>query len=344
MEADGGLPRHANRALIALAIGTFAAGIAWVATHRPGFGVPDFHWWWLAGRALLDDANPYGVIPEAIGPEFQFFNPLPAAVLAAPFALLRPDVGLALFSGLSAAILAYVVTRRSYNPLVMFLSASFAHAAVMGQWSLVLTAALFAPALAFLGAAKPNIGIAIVAASASWRTAAAMVMFAALTLVIRPSWPAEWFAVIQTSTWHFSPLTIPGGALTLLALVRWRRPEARLLATLGMLPQSPFVYEVMPLFLVPRSRPEFYVLVIGSDIALGVYAFFRGTPTAEFLRINGLALVVCMYLPALVMVLRRPNEGVVPGWLERAAARLPARVRGRPDAGSGIRAQNESVV
>ena len=327
-------PAHASRtrrALAALAIGGFAAGAAWIASHRPGFGVPDFHTFWLAARALLDGANPYAVIPEAIGPEFQFFNPLPAAVLAAPFALLRPDVALALFSGLSAFILAYVVTRRSYDPLVMFLSASFAHGAVMGQWSLILTAALFAPALGFVGAAKPNIGIAIVAALASWRAAAAMVLFAAISVVIRPSWPLEWLAAVQASTWHFSPLAVPGGVLTLLALFRWRRPEARLLAALGVLPQSPFVYEAMPLFFVPRSRTQFYVLVIGSDIALGVYAYFRGTPMEDFLRINGLAVVLFMYLPALLMVLRRPNEGVLPGWLERVASLLPVRLRGRAD-------------
>jgi len=322
-------PTRKARLAAALAIGAFAAGAAWVASHRAGFGTPDFEWWWLTARALLEGGNPYEIVPEAIGPQFQFFNPLPAAVLAVPFALFRADIGLALFSGLSAAILAYVVTRRSFDPLVMFLSASFAHTVVMGQWSLLLTAALFAPSLAFLGSAKPNIGVAIVAALASWRAALAMLAFAAATVVIRPSWPMEWLAVVRTSTFHFSPLGIPGGVLLLLALLRWRRPEARLVAALGVLPQSPFVYEAMPVFFVPRSRPEFYALVIGSDLALGAYAYFRGLPPDQFFRLNGIAVVVCMYLPALVMVLRRPNEGVVPAWLERAAAVLPKRLRGQ---------------
>ena len=321
-------PTRNARLLTAVAIGAFGAGAAWVASHRPGFGTPDFQWWWLAARALLDGGNPYDVIPQAIGPQFQFFNPLPAAVLAIPFALLRPDAGLALFSGLSAGILAFVVTRRSFDPLVMFLSASFAHSVVMGQWSLLLTAALFAPSLAFLGSAKPNIGVAIIAALASWRAAVAMLAFAAFTLVFRPSWPLEWLAVVRTSTWHFSPLRIPGGFLMLLALVRWRRPESRLIAALGVLPQSPFVYEAMPAFFVPRSRAEFYVLVIGSDVALGVYAYFRGLPPDQYFRVNGIAVVACMYLPALVMVLRRPNDGALPAWLERATVALPKWLRG----------------
>ena len=70
---------------------------------------------------------------------------MPAVLVAVPFALLRPDVALSLFSALSTAILAFAVTRTSYARLPLFLSASFAHAAVMGQWSLLLTAALFAP-------------------------------------------------------------------------------------------------------------------------------------------------------------------------------------------------------
>lgn len=328
MSRPNARPRLRTRILLALAIGLFGGLAPWIAAHRPGFGTPDFQWWWLTARAVLDGANPYTVIPAALGPQFQFFNPLPAAVLAIPFALLRPDVGLALFSGLSAAVLAFVVTRRSFDPLVMFLSASFAHTVVMGQWSLLLTAALFAPSLAFIGSAKPNIGLAIVAALASWRAAAAMLAFAIITLVFRPSWPMEWLAVVRTSTWHFSPLSIPGGVLLLLALLRWRRPEARLVAALGVLPQSPFVYEAMPLFFVPRSRAEFYVLVIGSDLALGAYAYFRGTPPDAYFRYNGIAVIVCMYLPALVMVLRRPNDGALPSWLERVAALLPKPLRG----------------
>ena len=40
--------------------------------------------------------------------------------------------------------------------------------------------------------------------------------------------------------------------------------SAMLLCALSVVPQSPFVYEAMPLFFVPRTRPEFYALVLGS--------------------------------------------------------------------------------
>jgi len=328
-EGAGTSPTLVARIAIACALGMFAAAISWIGPHRPGFGVPDFHWWWVGARALLDGQNPYEAVPRIIGPAFHLYHPMPAVLVAVPFALLRPDVALSLFSAVSTAILAFAVTRNSYARLPLFLSASFAHAAVMGQWSLLLTAALFLPWLAFLGAAKPNVGLAMLGTSLSWRAAVVMLLFAVASLVVMPSWPREWLAQLPNSPYHFSPLRTPIGFLTLLALLRWRRPEARLLAVLGVVPQSPFVYEALPLFLIPRTRYQTYALVVGSDIALGVYALARGIDQSRFYWINGIAVVVTMYLPALVMVLRRPNEGIIPQWLERATSVLPQRFRGR---------------
>jgi hypothetical protein len=226
-EGAGTSPMLVARIAIACALGMFAAAISWIGPHRPGFGVPDFHWWWVGARALLDGQSPYEAVPRIIGPAFHLYHPMPAVLVAVPFALLRPDVALSLFSALSTAILAFAVTRSSYARLPLFLSASFAHAAVMGQWSLLLTAALFLPWLAFLGAAKPNVGLAMLGTSLSWRAAVVMLLFAVASLVVMPSWPREWLAQLPNSPYHFSPLRTPIGFLTLLALLRWRRPEAR---------------------------------------------------------------------------------------------------------------------
>jgi hypothetical protein len=317
------------RIAISCALGLFAAAISWIATHRTGFGVPDFHWWWVGARALLDGQNPYEAVPRVIGPAFHLYHPMPAVLVTVPFALLPPDVALSLFSALSTAVLAFAVTRTSYARLPLFLSASFAHAAVMGQWSLLLTAALFLPWLAFLGAVKPNVGLAMLGSSLSWRAAVVMLLVAVVSLAAMPSWPRVWLAELPNSPYHFSPLRTPIGFLTLLALLRWRRPEARLLVVLGVVPQSPFMYEALPLFLIPKTRYQSYALVIGSDVALGVYVLARGIEQSRFYWINGIAIVVTMYLPALIMVLRRPNEGAIPSWLERATAVLPQRFRGR---------------
>ena len=110
---------------------------------------------------------------------------------------------------------------------------------------------------------------------------------AVVSLAAMPTWPREWLAQLPDSPYHFSPLRTPLGFILLLALARWRRPEARLLVVLGIVPQSPFVYEVLPLFLIPKSRFQTYALVIGSDLALGVYAWTRGMDTERLFFVNG---------------------------------------------------------
>jgi hypothetical protein len=40
-----------------------------------------------------------------------------------------------------------------------------------------------------------------------------------------------------------------------------------------------------------------------------------------------------MYLPVTLMVLKRPNVGAVPAWVDRRTARWPAVLRGKPPAG-----------
>ena len=59
----------------------------------------------------------------------------------------------------------------------------------------------------------------------------------------------------------------------LLAILRWRRPEARLLIALACVPQSMLLYETVPLFLVPRTFRESALLVALSYVALRAVAY-----------------------------------------------------------------------
>ena len=102
------------------------------------------------------------------------------------------------------------------------------------------------------------------------------------------------------------------------------------MAAMAVVPQSPFVYEVLPLFAVARTRFETYALVIGTDLALAYYALASKEDMVAFFHNNGIAVFVAVYVPALVLVLRRPNEGTLPCWLERATRWLPRWIRGRP--------------
>ena len=95
----------------------------------------------------------------------------------------------------------------------------------------------------------------------------------------------------------------------LLALFRWRRPEARLLAALACVPQNIGLYETVPLWLIPRNRWEGYLLAGLSLLAALLQARVlphAGEPLAELMRARWPYVLVLVYLPALILALRPP--------------------------------------
>jgi hypothetical protein len=109
----------------------------------------------------------------------------------------------------------------------------------------------------------------------------------------------------------------------LAALLRWRRPEGRLLAALCCLPHVTTLYETLPLFLVPSNRHQAYLLLGLSYVAAVWQAWL--VPTGSLLeQVVGRwpVLLVCLYLPAVVMVLLRPNEAPGPTSLRGDSSRV----------------------
>ena len=130
-----------------------------------------------------------------------------------------------------------------------------------------------------------------------------------------------------------APVTTAGGAFALLALLRWRRPEARLVVALACVPQTPLLYETVPLFLVPSTITEGGVLWLGSWLVV-LWNSRSGPPVYDLphLITSARAIGWLMYVPCVVMILRRPNAGALPAWMERrlAASRMPLWLRGAP--------------
>jgi hypothetical protein len=180
---------------------------------------------------------------------------------------------------------------------VALVSASLFHASLLNQWSPLLAAAVVFPNLTVAWAAKPSVGAALFAAYPSRRAIWIAGGITALSLVIMPSWPMAWLASVRHQP--YNPLILlPGGALLLLALLRWRMPEARLLAALACVPHSWAAYETVPLFLIPQRRIEAYVLaLLQYALAFGQAALHAGA-RARWFETLGL-----VYLPALALVL-----------------------------------------
>jgi hypothetical protein len=214
----------------------------------------------------------------------------------------------------------------------MFASMAFVHCIVLVQWTPLLMAATLAPALGGLLVAKPNLGLALGAARLSdprglSRRALLTALVVALALVVAsfvvlPTWPADWRAAISTGDHFTAPVLRRGGPVLLLAALRWRRPEARLLLALACTPQTPIVVEGLPLFLVAQtSRQSLWLAVLTYVAYLACGLTWDGHTNASYFRQAGIASVVFLYAPCVLMVLRRSNEGPVPTWLARLGQR-----------------------
>ena len=304
----------------ALIVGLFATVLAALQQlHEPGLQ-SDLDQILVAARALLAGDNPY----DAVGPGRSFewkwplYYPLPAVLLTAPFAAFPFPVARVLFSGIGATIFGYAITRKgNYWRLPFCLSAAFLMCLWRTQWSLYLTAAFFVPLAALFLIAKPNIALAFFAGVRSRRQAVIMVLagviLTAVAMLARPHWVTDWISALMTKEYISSPISNPGGFLLLLSLLRWRRPEARVFAALVAVPQTPSLYDLVPLIVIARTMREVSVLslltsllfcvVIGMGRAPDYYAFTH--------RIEMLAVWI-VYIPALVMLLRRPNTSEEP--------------------------------
>jgi hypothetical protein len=232
--------------------------------------------------------------------------------VAVPFALVPLRLADALFVGLGAFALAWVITqqRLGHPQWWAFASRAFLSSVGTSQWGPLLIAATAMPALNFLLACKPNIGAALWCAYPSRRGLLVGVGFVAFSLLVWPSWPWEYLQGIHTAT-HMSALiqhVSVGGPLILLALLKWRRPEARLLVALACVPQSTFFYGALPLFLMVRRWYEGVALCL-----LNLIGALRPVPPREasydaWAYAVGDHIVLWMYLPCLVAILCRPNE------------------------------------
>jgi len=183
------------------------------------------------------------------------------------------------------------------------------------------------------------VGAALFFARPTWWALAGAIVLSAIAWAAQPTWVADWRAAValNNARWgaqqpYRAPIIYPGGVLALACLLRWRRREARLVAALACVPQTTTQYEAVPLFLVPHTFLESWTLWVCSYAQhfLGRYFVERLPTPEEHLALSGRWLAIIMYIPVTLMVLRRPNEGTIPKWLEQRVSVLPMWLRGVP--------------
>jgi len=278
----------------------------------------DFAQVWFAARSILHSVNPY----QAIGPgrafdwPFPLLYPLPAAVIAIPFAPLSQKAATVVFMMIGGFAFAWALMERGYGTLFAFVSMPVHVAGEASQWSPLLSASMVVAPVGLLAVAKPSIGAALfIARPTRWFLFGAL-LFGAIAFALEPGWVADWIDAIRrdNAIWaptvpYRAPITFLGGPLALLALLRWRRPEARLIAAMVCVPQTLMLYEAVPLMLVPRTFWEAAMLTATGY--LGHWWVRWHLPLVYHERLSyalvGQAMIWSLYLPATVMVLRRPN-------------------------------------
>jgi hypothetical protein len=304
-----------RRLLAGVAVAAFAVLLfAWFWLGSPGH--PDFDQLYAGAAALRTGQNPYAVVGpgRAFGWPTPLYYPLPALLVVLPLTVLPIRVAGAVFVGLSAFALGWAIESKGNRwRYLLLLSSGFVTCAPAGQWSILLLAGVWLPLAGAVGVAKPQTALVI---ASSWSRRRSFVVafggavaLVSLSFVVRPHWLAEWLPMLEHTPWQQTPVLNPGGVLALAALLRWRRPEARLLTAYALIPQTPGPYTDLLLFAVPRTRLEFAWLATLSYTILPIAqrVWSPSAIPAERAAVFGRISTLLMLLPCLVMVLRRRN-------------------------------------
>ena len=307
------IPRN-QRLAAAVLTGLVVAAVAGVASHGAA-GAGDFGYAWRAAQYLLAGKDPYAEMDPLAsysrgGP---FLYPLPAAVVAAPVAAFSPGVAALLFTGVSVAVFAYAMTSKGWWGLLALLSAPAFMTVMSVNWAFLLAAAALLPGTGWLAATKPNLGLVALAYRRDRRALIGCLVFAAASLVLRPTWPFSWWTHLgKQPVAHIPMLLWPLGIIGLVGLARWRTPEGRALAAYTMVPISIIPTDHLILWLVPRTRSEMVLLTVSSWGLLPVILGFQpGARPIDPQTVRWLS-TVCLVVPCSLMVWSRSNVPAKP--------------------------------
>jgi hypothetical protein len=300
-------PQRAWRIRASLAAG-LVAGVFVVllyARQRPEV-LSDWDPTFAGTQALLRGESPYAAIQVPPWPNWLLY-PLPALLLTIPFTFVPLPLARGIFAAIGAAAFTYVVTRRGRWTLYFLISGAMLWSWVDVQWPPLLIAAALTPGLSWILAIKPTVGFALWAAYPNRKAVIGGLLFVGASLLVRPGWVHEWLDSVARTP-HAPHLYRPGGFLMLLGLLRWRRPEGRLLACLCLIPQTTALYETLPLALVCRNRVEAAAFASLTMVAHLLFYLGPQGPWPVGAEYQWWVLLVLVYLPAIAVILRRPNK------------------------------------
>jgi len=301
-------PSWLTSVVVATIVAGFAAFIAWLSMSPSGLA-KDFTLSWTAANHLLAGRDPYRAMqPTGVYPfNVPFYYPLPAALLAVPFASIPVRYAGVAFVFVSFGVAAIALVRDSAPRLGILLSFPALMAATLGQWSPLIVAATVVPAIQLVLPVKPTLGAAVFANRPSRVGLVASFALVALCFLVDPGWFTSWRDAVSGAWTNYTPPVRWGrwlGIVLLAAFVWWRDPHARLLGVMAIAPQLPLFYDQLLVQAVARSRREVLVLV-GASWLGGVAWIVEGSPNAGGPGSATFLILASIYLPALGIIVRR---------------------------------------
>jgi hypothetical protein len=317
-----------------IGVAALAGILTWLASLLPPPSTSDFQQFWVAARALLDGQDPYAAV-QAMW-RWPLFYPLPAVLIVLPLSILPLAAARVIWAMVSAGLFMYAAQRTTRPLWIGALSASFLQAIVLGQWSPILTAAAVLPWVGAAWVAKPTVGLALFAGWPRRQAVIGGMLLVLVSLALDPHWPMQLWLNREAALYR-APVMRPGGVILLLALLRWRAPEARLLAAMACVPHAPTLYDTLPLFLIPGRKGEAYVVAIltYATLFLTEIRLSGGAPLGADPDLRWAFMLTLVYFPALVIVLRPLWAGTRDSRqpLEQPAQTGPVEATGMPGIG-----------
>jgi len=320
-----------NRVMVALLVAVFAATLHYLRANL-NHGWSDFTPLWQAARLLLSGQDPY----QLIGPDRQYHSAYPMYYPATTFVAVTPFAAIPSFQWastffvfVSSVLLAYGCTRDDWRLLPIFPSIAFLTSATLAQWSIIITAMLFIPALGFLALAKPQSSLPVLSSSerpATYWAIAGGLFLLLMSLALMPGWPREWWTMARSSRDFVPPLLRFAGFAIPVVLLKWRRPESWLVLVSACVPQTWPPYNGLVLMTVANTYREASFLSLISSASWICFAWFAdGLGDARERSMMAGVLNLFGYLPAVLLILRRPNVGAGPFAIGRFLSRGASR-------------------
>ncbi len=293
------------RVAVALVIST----IVFAYAYRIHQNAADFTWLLRGADDLVHGHNPYR--HPGLGPGHPYPNtavlyyPLPAVFVGLPFVLLPARLAGSLFIAASFGLLAYVLTRRSWHPLLM-LASPCAYSAIFSEQisPLMVALALLPMTAGVLPLIKPTSGIPLGLVRLNRRALGVGIILFAVSMIVLPTWPFDLLHNLGKNH-YYSPLFAPLGVFMLLSLAAWRTSNGRFLLLMALMPQRLNFYDQLPLLIVAQSRRQMIGLVAFGWLGWFCWHWAGGVESSSR-HIDELVApwaIISLYVPALVVVL-----------------------------------------